>query len=67
MYEVIDVKVIESRKLTSNPYVNKLILSYSSIEDLIITQRILVNRDHRMSKTAQKPNYRIKNLSISRH
>lgn len=44
MYEVIDVKVIESRKLTSNPYVNKLILSHSSIEDVIISKAFLFNQ-----------------------
>ena len=44
MYEVIGVKIIESKKLTSNPYVNKLILSHSSIEDLIISKVFLFNQ-----------------------
>lgn len=38
------MKVIESRKLTSNPYVNKLILSYSSIEDVVIEDVFLGHR-----------------------
>lgn len=38
------MKAIESRKLTSNPYVNKLILSHSSLEDLIISKAFLFNQ-----------------------